>query len=401
MSEANYDEAKVPAYTLPGVLQGESGSAIFNSTQWRIRRAELLSLFEQNIYGRMPDNPGTMTCEKRETSADALGGLAKREQWTLKFKSPHGQAEIDVLLYRPNNVENPAPVFLGLNFQGNHTVATDPQIFLCRSWLANVEGHCATEESRGKQASRWPIQVILERGYAVVTACYNDIAPDHNDQWHDGVYRLWQHDKNDSPTGAIGLWAWGLSRILDWITQQEKLDAGRVAVHGHSRLGKTALWAGANDERFAIVISNDSGCNGAALARRKFGETFEVMARVLSHWFCPRFKDYANREEFLPIDQHQLLALMAPRPAYVASAAEDLWADPRGEWLSLFHAQPAFEVYGLKMLAEQEMPALESPRIAHCGYHIRRGKHDINDYDWAQFLDFADHHWRQPTNVAP
>jgi hypothetical protein len=394
MSEANYDEAKVPAYDLPAVLVSESGTAISNPSQWHSRRAEILSLFEQNIYGKMPENDAEMTCEKRETSPDALDGLATREQWTLKFKSSCGEAEIDVLLYRPNHVSTPAPVFAGLNFQGNHTVHTDPEIFLCRSWLANMEDHRATEESRGAQSSRWPIETILRRGYAVVTACYHDIAPDHIDQWHSGVYQLWKHEEGDAATGAIGLWAWGLSRMMDWIAQQESLDAGRVAVHGHSRLGKTALWAGANDERFAIVISNDSGCNGAALARRKFGETFEVMARMLSHWFCPKFQEFSEREEFLPVDQHQLLALMAPRPVYVASAQEDLWADPRGEWLSLYHAQPVFQLFGLQVLAEQEMPAIESPRVAHCGYHIRSGKHDINDYDWAQFLNFADKHWR-------
>ena len=395
MSEPNYDESKVPAYTLPKVLSGENLETISNIAHWQQRRGELLALFEQNIYGTFPRNNCEMTAEKREASADALGGLATREQWELQFKSTFGTARIDVLMYRPNHVSAPAPVFAGLNFRGNHTIHNDPQIFLCRSWIANVEGNRATEDSRGFQASRWPVETLLQRGYAVVTACYHDIAPDSKEQWHNGVHQLWQHDDGDATTGAIGLWAWGLSRIQDWIEGQDSLDANRVAVHGHSRLGKTALWAGANDPRFAIVISNDSGCNGAALARRKFGETFEVMARVLHHWFCPKFKEYANREEFLPIDQHQLLATIAPRPVYVASAEEDLWADPRGEWLSLYHAQPVFQLFGLPILENEEMPALESPRVAHCAYHIRHGKHDINDYDWAQYLDFADKHWQR------
>ncbi len=394
MSEANYDESKVPGYVLSEVLLGEDGAVVSDPAQWQKRRAEILSLFEQNIYGKRPENSVQMTCEKRESSTDALNGLATREQWELQFQSTHGQARIDVLLYRPNLVSAPAPVFAGLNFMGNHTVHHDPEILLCRSWIASLEGHRATEESRGLQASRWPLETILQRGYAVVTACYHDIAPDNVDQWRTGVSQLWKPDESDSATGAIGLWAWGLSRILDWIAQHESLDADRVAVHGHSRLGKTALWAGAQDERFALVISNDSGCNGAALARRKFGETFEVMARVLSHWFCPKFQEFSDREEFLPIDQHQLLALMAPRPLYVASAEEDLWADPRGEWLSLYHAQPAFKLFGLPVLPKSEMPSIESPHIAHCGYHIRHGKHNINDYDWTQFLNFADQHWR-------
>lgn len=399
MSQANYDEAQVPAYVLPPVLVSESGDAISNPVQWRSRRAELLSLFQQHLYGVMPANDCQMTCEKRESSPQVFDGLGTREQWELRFKSTCGQACIDVLIYRPNHADNPAPVFLGLNFQGNHTVATDPEIFLCRAWLANFEGHRAKEESRGAQAARWPIETILRRGYAVVTACYHDIAPDDKDHWQQGVFPLWKRDANNAAqTGAIGLWAWGLSRMMDWIAQQQTLDAARVVVHGHSRLGKTALWAGANDERFALVISNNSGCNGAALARRKFGETFEVMARVFPHWFCPRFQEYSEREEFLPVDQHQLLALVAPRPVYVASAQEDLWADPRGEWLSLYHAQPAFQLFGRPILSDPEMPAIESPRVAHCGYHIRRGQHGINNYDWTQFLHFADCHWHQTMN---
>lgn len=403
MSETNYDEAKVPAYTLPKVLAGESGAIISQPAQWRSRRAELLSLFAQNLYGKMPADDCAMICGKRESSSQVFGGLGTREQWELRFQSTFGQARLDVLMYRPNDLKKPAPVFFGLNFQGNHSVAHDPEIFLCRAWLPQMEDHRATEASRGVQASRWPVETILQRGYAVVTACYHDIAPDDKDQWQQGVAQLWPHgaERNAADSGAIGLWAWGLSRMMDWIEQQPTLDAGRVAVHGHSRLGKTALWAGANDERFAIVISNNSGCNGAALARRKFGETFEVMARAFPHWFCPKFQEFSGREEFLPVDQHQLLALMAPRPVYVASAQEDLWADPRGEWLSLYHAQPAFQLFGLQVLSDQEMPAIETPRSVHCGYHIRRGPHGINDYDWTQFLDFADKHWHLPPNEAP
>ena len=232
----------------------------------------------------------------------------------------------------------------------------------------------------------------------MATVYYGDVEPDHAEGWKDGARAHIKEDQDGQPLAledwsAISAWSWGLSLVVDEFGGLPDIDSSRIALLGHSRLGKTSLWAGASDPRFAIVISNNSGCGGAALSRRAFGETVKKINDTFPHWFCKNFKQYNDNEAALPLDQHMLIALMAPRPVYIASALEDEWADPNGEFLSGKHAGPVYELFGKTGVGVDEQPPLNHPVGDSIGYHIRTGKHDVTQYDWEQYLDFADRHY--------
>ena len=395
--KVNYDESKVPAYRLPELLRCNNGEMVTTVAQWeKQRRPELMELFASQMYGRTPAENIDVSYEILTENSEALGGKATGKQVKFTFSNGDKKTEAILLIFIPNKAKGKVPVFVGYNFKGNHSTLTDSTILYSPLFhLVKEPGH--PDWKRGNQSNRWSYDMIIDRGYAVATMCYHDIFPDKPELKDHSVISLFPgYDPDKTTPGewqAIGAWAWGSSRIVDYLETEKKIDRDKIAIMGHSRQGKAALWAGAQDERFRVVISNDSGCGGAALFRRKFGETTGIINKAFPHWFCENFRQYNHKEELLPVDQHQLLALIAPRKVYVASAEDDLWADPRGEFLSAYHAGPVYRLYGLETITSDKMPLLHKPVMGDIGYHLRAGKHDVTDYDWERFMDFADKHF--------
>jgi hypothetical protein len=412
-ADTNYDEQKVPQYALPPLLpEGTKKDAA--RTLWeKSRRAEILALFEQHVYGKTPKEAVEIESKLIEESDEALSGAAVRQQVTLTISTAGAEPDskrsvsLEVLIYAPkHSKEKNAPAFIGLNFYGNQTVHPDPAIRISKQWMRGnasigIEKNRATEKTRGVYKDRWQAEMLIKRGYGLVTVYCGDIDPDnYQHDFSDGAHPLFYKPGQTEPAGdewgTISAWAWGLSKVRSWLETEKDglIDAKRMAVIGHSRLGKTALWAGAQYQNFAMVVSNDSGCGGAALYRRCYGERIHHMLKPVGYWFCKNHATFAQRESELPVDQHMLMALIAPRPLYVASAEKDQWADPKGEFLSAKHASPVYELFGEEGLPADTMPQADKPVAGRIGYHMRSGDHDVTAYDWSQYLDFADKHLR-------
>ncbi len=391
----NYDESRAGTYTLPELLVTDEGKKISTTKEWeQLQRPALLKKFTTQVYGRLPGRPENFHFEQTSQDGNALGGKAIRKEITLYFTEGNQGPRLHILLYLPKKSSGPLPVFIGLNFQGNHSTQADPGITITDIWKSLHPGNLDPE--RGGQARRWPVEEILASGYGLATAYYEELEPDQPEGWRKGIRNTLEQELEIKPHewGAIGAWAWGLSRIMDYLESEPAVNVKQVVLTGHSRLGKAALWAGVNDQRFAIVVSNDSGESGAALSRRNFGETILRINTAFPHWFIDTYKTYNHSVDQLPVDQHMLLALVAPRPLYVASASEDQWADPRGEFLSAKHAEPAYALYGKKGLMTEHQPPADQPVGETIAYHLRTGIHDILLYDWQQYLRFANRHFK-------
>ena len=360
---------------LPDPLLTADGKKV-TAEMWKAsHREHTLEQFRTHVYGRNPvGRPKDLAFKVTETDAKAIDGKATLKRVEISFSGPGGKAAFMVSLFVPNAAKKPAPCFL----------------LICNRGYENID------PTRKEKSPFWPVERAIERGYAIAAFHNSELDPDKFDEWKNGVHGIFDGDKRPKDAwGTIAAWAWGASRVMDYFETDKDIDEKRVAVLGHSRGGKTALWCGAQDERFALTISNNSGCTGAALARNKKGERVARINKVFPHWFCDNYKAFNEKEDELPVDQHQLIALMAPRSVYVASATGDKWADPEGEFLSCVHAGPVYELHGLKGVGATELPKPDSPlQAGHIGYHLRTGKHNLVEYDWDCYMDFADKHWR-------
>lgn len=392
--DANYDEKLVPDYVLPDPLKMADGTPVNTIDQWvKKRRPELLHLFETEMFGKAPEHPADLHFKVLTEDRKALNGIATRKEVVIYF-SKDEKYYVTLLMYIPNKRSGTVPLFFGLNFKGNHTISLDPGISY-PTIDKQKEFKWEKLPPRGLVAHRWPIEMLMEKGYALATIYNGDIDPDFDDNYKNGVHPLAYKEGQTYPAknewGTIAAWSWAMSCTMDYFETEKDIDASKVAVFGHSRNGKAALWAGATDQRFNLIISNESGCGGAALSRRCYGERVRVINSQFTHWFCRNFWKYNDKEYTMPFDQHQLIALLAPRPVYIASASGDQWADPKGEFLSGVHATPVYKLFGLEGLKADKMPEIEqSKQEGTIAYHIRAGKHEVMPYDWEQYVKFAD-----------
>jgi hypothetical protein len=398
----NYDEAKVPPYTLLDPLTTSTGKPVTSAAEWwKTRRPEILQLFEVNQFGRTPANARLpLRVHFVEQDRQALGGTAIRKQFDLSFtdRGPSGP-HMRVLLYLPAHRKR-SPVIVGLNFNGNQTVLDDPAIQPSDIWIkpkpALLLQHVAPGDStRGTQIQQWQVRKLLARGYGLATIYNGDIEPDFKDAAQYSVRTTVFHPTSAGDEwGAIGAWAWGLSRALDYLQTDPDVDPRHIAVTGHSRFGKTADWAAAQDIRFAALLSTESGKGGQSLSRRDFGETVLHLEHSFPYWFCPNYAQWVDRDQQIPSDGNLLLSLIAPRPLYVASAVDDQYSDPKGEFLSVVSASRVYALLGAGRLPQTSMPSPDQPlRGGNVAYHVRTGKHDVTAFDWDQYLDFLDSQW--------
>jgi len=381
------------------------GRKVTSRAQWvGERRPELLALFQHYMYGGIPPKPAHQQAKVRGEYRDFLEGKATLKLVTLETGGAPAP-RIDLMLITPKPLSGQpatAPVFLAMDFCGNHALTADPRVPLAHSWLGGMCASCsnnaATEAARGSEATNWPIEEIVRRGYGLATFCSGDVDSDRAEV-SDGLY-AWLADGDparNSPTnrGTIAAWAWGFQRCVDYLLSDPAVDPHRIAALGHSRNGKAALLAAAFDERIAMAFPHQAGCGGSAPSRGKTGESVKAINTRFPHWFNARFKEFNDEPELLPFDQECLVALCAPRPVLFSAAEGDQWANPAGQFQVLQGAGGVYQLLGAEGLAATEMPPLGRLVDSRLGFYIREGKHSMTADDWRVFMDFADKQWRR------
>ena len=383
-----YDSKNVNKYPIPDVLLRLDGKGKTATAQeWTNEtRKQIVEFFDDQIYGKIPPRPDKIEFALAESSDNALGGIAERRQYAITVSGKGGSLSFNVLLYLPKGSKN-APAFVCPNFMGNHAAATETEV-LVTPYLKDDPKK--GEKNRGGKAPRFPFKDIVSRGFAIATFNYNELYLDRKgeDAADGSVYKIFGKKFESRP--SIVAWAWGNMRVFDLLETLPEIDPQHVAIAGHSRLSKTALVTAVHDPRFSYVCANNGGCMGEALSKRDYGENISSMVNInMPYWFSPNLKKYADNEGELPVDQHHLLSAIAPRPLYVASSAEDYWADPEGQLLGLIHACPAYALFGAKNFPTLDALEIEKPFHGDVAYHIRSGKHNITAYDWKNFMDYA------------
>lgn len=360
----------------PDPLKARDGTVATSAESWqKTVRPEILRNFKKQVYGERPvGKPDDFKAVVLNEDAKALDGAATRKEIGISYSGPGGKGGFKAVLFTPNAAKAPVPAFVLIDF-----IDPDPAL-------------------EGNLKGLWPVKEIISRGYATVAFNFNGVDPDKADGFKDGVRAIFSKEPLPPDAwGALSAWGWGASRVLDYLETDKAIDSRNVAIIGHSRAGKAAVWCGAEDERFAMVISNNSGSGGAALSRGKKGERVADITRRFPHWFCANYANYSDREDELPIDQHELLALIAPRLLYVASASQDDWSDPSAEFKSAVMAGPVYRLFGKKGLeSDTQPPPDQAMQGGSIGYHLRTGKHDLAVSDWRHYLDFADLKWGKP-----
>lgn len=395
---SNYDEAKVGNYILPDPLVLRSGQPVRDAETWhKLRRPEILEAYRSEIYGRVPATAPKVRFEVVESGTSVLEGAATRKHVVLRWGDGAEAPQANLVVYLPANAHAPVPVLLHLVFFGGLPTAATTVPPPAANATAKSEGASATTAApaRPRGAETGPVAEVLRRGYAYATIRYTEIEGDRAETNLTGVRKLALKPGQEKPApdewGTIAAWAWGVGRVMDYFETDRAIDAKRVALVGHSRLGKTVLWAGATEPRIAVVFSSCSGEMGASLARRDYGETVDDMAANFPWQFAGNFQKYLGRWNDMPVDSHLLIALSAPRPVFVTGGTQDQWADPHGEFLAQVAAGPVYRLLGKQDLGTQTLPPLDTPlTTGDLGFHYHTGGHTITPADWTAFLAFAE-----------
>ena len=396
----NYDEALVGTYTLPDPLVLANGKPVRDAKTWyEKRRPEIVRLFEENQHGRSPGRPAAMSFNVFDEGTPAFEGKAIRKQVTVYFSGDKNGPKMDLLLYLPAAARKPVPLLLNLSFSANSSTVDDPGIKPGEVWGPDKKRIPA---NRGRSFGKLNVLPFLDAGFGVATVYYGDIDPDFPGGLPYGVRALYLKPGQTEPApdewGAIAAWAWGLSRAMDYLETDPGVDAKQVAILGVSRLGKTVLWAGAHDTRFAMVIASCSGEGGASLSRRNYGETVKHLGARFAYQFCANYQEFGDHLDQLPVDANMLLALIAPRPLYLQTGDQDVWSDPKGEFLAAVAAGPVYRLLGKQGLETDQMPPPGQPIMHTLGYHVHAGGHGTIPADWDQFLKFMRMHLHTTAN---